>query len=410
VNTEKTPAYLNAFQAADELYRGEDEGSFDLAPCVSGHVKDGNPGAQEACQVFFGPDCGDFRDLPHAKRNVTTKAAKWQHGNQGAKVTLWMECSAFWPSNTLRHIYWARHLQRLSGVGIRSDDQRAEPKIVEYLIKHQVPLSDQGYHSARWFSSWLETSPGRSTHLGNVIESLWSKMDAHHAADEAKKDFLNIFKEIRDDAAASLKQGGYGNVFPTPQGPHIYQPDLMRGLGIWQAKSALYDEGFRRSTVQKLREAAAEGKQVYLESGAVEGLWVRSWVFSKRSPYLTEEDLAMAPVYRDLLASNSIDRTMELLERAHCIYDGYASTQHIRLFMARFTILIEEIGGGIVDLHRDFMIKAISEHWLLQLSAYGGQFGKWLLSPRRAVHLVAPKGSSWVAGKRRFVGDHIRTY
>ena len=53
VNTEKTPAYLNAFQAADELYRGEDEGSFDLAPCVSGHVKDGNPGAQEACQVFF---------------------------------------------------------------------------------------------------------------------------------------------------------------------------------------------------------------------------------------------------------------------------------------------------------------------------------------------------------------------
>ena len=118
----------------------------------------------------------------------------------------------------------------------------------------------------------------------------------------------------------------------------------------------------------------------------------------------------MAPVYRDLLASNSIDRTMELLERAHCIYDGYASTQHIRLFMARFTMLIEAIGGGIFDLHRDFMIKAISEHWLLQLSAYGGQFGKWLFSPRRAVHLAAPKGSSWVAGKRRFVGDHIRTY
>ena len=65
-----------------------------------------------------------------------------------------------------------------------------------------------------------------------------------------------------------------------PNGLMLHQPSLLRGSGLLEPKTCLYDKQFRRFTLERIQAGITAGKEFMVEGG-VRGAFVSTWVMPK---------------------------------------------------------------------------------------------------------------------------------
>ncbi|CAE8647481.1 unnamed protein product [Polarella glacialis] len=144
-----------------------DRFGFDLAEQVSDHYLDGGSGLAAGFAATL-PASAERRCLQRIKKQLAKKTKLWKNGNKHKQLQLWVEVSAFLPSNVLSHKFWSYALDSLIKL--------EEEAMVTYLKGHVLKISDDGFWCASWQSGITQIEPGFSTYVSNSLESFWGEI------------------------------------------------------------------------------------------------------------------------------------------------------------------------------------------------------------------------------------------
>ena len=99
-------------------------------------------------------------------------------------VSGWFDWTAFLPP-VLFHIVWNRLFDRLLLKGVVDSDKKPENLMVPYIKENKIFPDANGNLTARFKSSFLEVTPGRSAYICNVQKSFWNVLDKLESQDES---------------------------------------------------------------------------------------------------------------------------------------------------------------------------------------------------------------------------------
>jgi hypothetical protein len=282
-------------------------------------------------------------------------------------VNRWQENTASWPG-ALFSVTWRRLYQFLAGVGIEegSDERQegqSEDQAIKYLQANQITENAEERLVAKWKYSFQDTDPGISTYAPNGVESLWNVLDQMETHDSEHQSVEELLTRTEQHFRLWHEEKRWQDAVPKPCGRQLFQPSLMQGSGIWVNKGPCCDRGYRRATVKWLEEQVFE--HISLDTGAMQGRWVNSWVFCKDATVLLEEERARC--FYALFSADAEHEVEDALLQHGLMRGDYNSYRNIRSIVIEHTLVFEKIDGSLVDTHADFMKHAVTEHYLFML-------------------------------------------
>ena len=99
---------------------------------------------------------------------------------------------------------------------------------------------------------YIQQRQGFSTYAPNSIESLWAVSDQLELKPTEELTIEEVFDQCENAFRLWHQEKRWLTARPRPSGRYHFQPNLMRGVGIWVNKGPCVDQGFRRATVEWL--------------------------------------------------------------------------------------------------------------------------------------------------------------
>ena len=170
-------------------------------------------------------------------------------------------------------------------------------------------------------------------YVPNALESPWASLDVLYNRNETDRDVQAIFDSF-----------GKIDVIDQPAGRNLAVASFMRGPGLVTGKSGVYSAGFRRVTVERIQENAANGKVVMREHG-VGPFSDQAWVYPKQRPDLfTRAHLGQRPSTYNILSATSVSAVKNTIRAAGGagIVAGHEHMSYgwVHGLMAQFTLVI----------------------------------------------------------------------
>ena len=251
----------------------------------------------------------------------------------------------------------------------RLQENGTQPKGVEYLVEadgHGFTMEDYIW-KARWQSSFRHVKPGFSTFLNNVPESWWKKEDILNGTTKHART-VSMFNNTELTVEQWEKTSFLAKFEHEPTGIHNFQPSLQRGRGVWAAKSCLYGKGFHRFTVKSI-QALVESEKAFAVDTGVRPPYLQTWTMPKKdSADFNEQTMRQ---YAELWFATTIDDAQRFYPKVN----GANNIGMLRTWMGSYTIVGRLPGDKLHDLHRDGIIKGITEHILYINTLLGARLG-----------------------------------
>lgn len=339
---------------------------MDIRPRVKRSVTDDGAALGAALEEHFSGhlhmDC-----LQHAKGRIAKHPAKWRYGVKTRMVQRWMEVTASM-TGPMFSVCWRRLYDVLEAAVIQPEEDGAfgaghmkEDKVVKYMKEKQVQFNeDLKMYTSFWRYGLDITVPARSTYLANSQEALWITLANLKGTGDEVEDIKSVLEKCGRHFQDWKQDCRFARCVPKPTGTHLFQANLMRGLGIWQNKGPICDKPFRRATVSLLRTFPLQDIAVAINP--LDGSWQRAWVFTKNPDTKLEPERAQC--YAELVGAKNEDDVVESLTRRDMLDNGYPSYRVVRKLFIEHTMVYETPDGELLETHSDFIKKGVSEHWL----------------------------------------------
>ena len=125
----------------------------------------------------------------------------------------------------------------------------------------------------------MHVTPGFSAFLSNIVESSWRVADVLNGI--TKRALTNSMSvSVMRACKTWAHDHRLAQVGHAPSGLLLHQPSLLRGSGLLEPKTCLYDKQFRRFTLERIQAGITAGKDFMVEGG-VRGAFVSTWVMPK---------------------------------------------------------------------------------------------------------------------------------
>ena len=234
--------------------------------------------------------------LQHARKCIQARCT----GGFKQAVPMMIDCMTFMPPPVF-HICMSIFLDELTVAG-----QHACVKMLkgEMRGKSQFSLTktDAGDHSAKWKSSHVEVYPFCTAYASNTVEAA-HRVD-HIAHGKTKRKMLAyLFQSCQEQFNMWEHTKQHENIEHELCGMFQHQPCLIRGPGLWEAKTCLHAKGFFRPTVASFSKSVEEGADIVVKCGQARG-FMETCGFVKQCPDHFDEP-AMKQFHKIMFAKDA---------------------------------------------------------------------------------------------------------